>query len=89
MNTYEQLNRFLRSLKLSIATNIRDSQNYIHASTHGLGKFGMDPGVVGNDLEQRRPLLRWIKNATKRTQSVSEVTVRPTKDKPMLQFVGC
>lgn len=60
---YDQLKRFLQSLKLPFVTSLRDSQNYIHASTHGIGIFEMDPMVVARDVEQWQPMLHWITEA--------------------------
>ena len=63
---YDQLKRFLQSLKLPFAASIRDSQNYIHASMQGIGVFEMDSNKVAHDVEQWQPLLIWIDEAIKK-----------------------
>lgn len=60
---YRELESFLQSLKLPFATTLRDSQNYIRASTQGIGIFEMDSRIVARDIEQWQPLLRWINDA--------------------------
>ena len=60
---YDQLKRFLQSLRLPFAASFRDSQNYIHASMQGIGVFEMAPNVVAHDIEQWWPLLHWIDEA--------------------------
>lgn len=57
---YDQLRKFLGSLKIPFVATIRDSQNYTHASMKGLGIFEMNPDVVARDLEQWSPLIDWI-----------------------------
>lgn len=63
---YDLLRSFLQSLRLPFATTLRDSQNYIHASIHGIGVFEMDPVMVARDIEQWQPLLRWINEAAEK-----------------------
>lgn len=62
---YRQLESFLSSLELPFAATLRDSQNYIRASTQGVGIFEMDAKVVARDIEQWQPLLRWINESVK------------------------
>ena len=57
---YQQLNKFLKHLKIPFLTSIRDSQNYIHAAEDGLGIFDMPWYLVSQDLKQWKPLIRWI-----------------------------
>ncbi|MDJ0956552.1 MAG: ParA family protein [Arenicellales bacterium] len=63
---YDLLKSFLASLRLPFVTSLRDSQNYIHASIHGIGIFEMDPLMVNRDIEQWQPLLRWINEAAEK-----------------------
>lgn len=63
---YDLLKSFLRSLRVPFATTLRDSQNYIHASAHGIGIFEMDPLMVARDIGQWQPLLRWINEAAEK-----------------------
>lgn len=57
---YQQLNKFLKHLKIPFLASIRDSQNYIHAAEHGLGIFDMPWYQVSHDIEQWNPMIRWI-----------------------------
>jgi chromosome partitioning protein len=57
---YQQLNKFLRHLKIPFLASIRDSQNYIHAAEDGRGIFDMPWYQVHQDIEQWKPLIRWI-----------------------------
>lgn len=89
---YDQLKCFLQSLNLPFVTSFRDSQNYIHAAMQGIGIFEMDAAMVAHDIEQWRPLLRWIDQAARSgkmpqtTRSVpAKLRVRPAK--PVLRAV--
>ncbi len=59
---YAKLETFLGQLKKRIpfVTHLRDSQNYIRAAEQGIGIFEMAPYLVQADLEQWRPLIRWV-----------------------------
>ena len=57
---YQQLNKFLKHLKIPFLASIRDSQNYIHAAEDGLGIFDMPWYLVSHDIDQWKPLVRWI-----------------------------
>jgi len=57
---YSKLEKFLKALKIPFVTHLRDSQNYIRAAEYGIGIFEMAPYLVQADLEQWRPLIRWV-----------------------------
>lgn len=57
---YHQLAVFLKSLKIPFIASLRETQNYIKAAERGIGIFDMPPSVVETDLEQWKPLLRWL-----------------------------
>lgn len=59
---YQSLEAFLKKLKIPFITSLRDSQNYIRAAEKGLGIFELAPSSVAIDLEQWKPLLRWLKS---------------------------
>jgi chromosome partitioning protein len=59
---YHALEAFLRHLKIPFVATLRDSQNYIRAAERGLGIFELAPSAVATDLEQWKPLLRWLKS---------------------------
>lgn len=63
---YDQLKKFLSSLKIPFVATIRDSQNYTHASMKGLGIFEMNQDIVARDIEQWKPLIQWIDGHIKR-----------------------
>ena len=57
---YLKLEQFLRQLKIPRIATLRDTQNYIRAAERGLSIFEMAPSLVATDLEQWKPLLRWV-----------------------------
>jgi chromosome partitioning protein len=57
---YHKLAAFLKSLKIPFIATLRDTQNYIRAADRGLGIFELAPSAVQIDLEQWKPLLRWV-----------------------------
>lgn len=83
---YDQLGKFLNSLKIPFVATLRDSQNYTHASMKGLGIFEMNREVVSQDLEQWRPLIQWIDGHIK-TADVRERTRRLGETRPALKLV--
>jgi chromosome partitioning protein len=57
---YVALERFLSSLKLPFLTNIRDSDNYLHAVEKGLGVFEMDEAATAAERRELMPILKWL-----------------------------
>jgi chromosome partitioning protein len=57
---YHKLSVFLKSLKIPFIATLRDTQNYIRAADRGLGIFELAPSAVQIDLDQWKPLLKWI-----------------------------
>lgn len=57
---YGQLVKFLNNVRIPFVTSLRDTQNYIRAAERGVGIFEFAPHVVQQDLEQWRPLIRWV-----------------------------
>jgi chromosome partitioning protein len=57
---YEALEKFLKSLKIPFVTHLRDSMNYIRAADRGIGVYELAPYLVEKDLEQWKPLVRWL-----------------------------
>lgn len=62
---YKDLDRFLKHLKIPYVAHLRDTQNYIHAAENGLGIFDMPWYQVEHDIEQWKPLTRWIEKTLK------------------------
>jgi len=64
----DELDDYLRGLKLPngkrmpFVTNLRSSQNYVHASERGLGICELAPSRTVRDMEMWVPLLRWLKS---------------------------
>ena len=57
---FQNLEKFLKKLDIPVITRLRDSQNYIRAAEGGFGIFEMSPYQVDKDIEQWRPLIKWI-----------------------------
>lgn len=57
---YHSLQRFLDSLSIHFPATLRDTQNYIRAAQQGLGIFELPAHEVKQDIEQWRPLLKWL-----------------------------
>jgi len=62
---YRDLDRFLKHLKIPYIAQLRDTQNYIHAAEQGLGIFDMPWYQVEHDIEQWKPLTRWVERRLK------------------------
>ena len=58
--SYQMLLRFLSSLKIPMIATLRDSQNFVYASAHGLGVCEMSQYRAREDAEQIRAITRWI-----------------------------
>jgi len=63
---YHKLSVFLKSLKIPFVATLRDTQNYIRAADRGVGIFEMAPSAVAQDIEQWKPLIKWLNS--KRSQ---------------------
>lgn len=83
---YDQLRKFLGSLKIPFITTLRDSQNYTHASMKGIGVFEMNRDIVAQDLEQWRPLIQWVDRHIK-TADIGEQVRRFGEVRPPLKLV--
>jgi chromosome partitioning protein len=55
-----KLERFLKRMDIPFVTSLRETQNYVRAADQGIGIFEMIPSMVGQDVEQWRPLINWI-----------------------------
>jgi chromosome partitioning protein len=56
----DQLARFVNSLGVPVLGHLRDTQNYVHLTAHGLTLWDVPPGRVEKDLEQWMPILKWV-----------------------------
>ena len=58
--SYDELQRFLEGLGLPVLGNIRNTQNYVQLAARGLTLFDVNPNRVEQDLEQWKPILKWL-----------------------------
>ena len=58
--SYSMLMRFLTSLDIPVVARLRDSQNFVHAATFGLGICEMPAHKVRQDMEQFELIVRWL-----------------------------
>jgi len=56
---YQKLERFLNSLNIPFITSLRDTQNYVRASEHGLGLADFEHRD-NKDILEWKPMLEWI-----------------------------
>jgi chromosome partitioning protein len=56
----DQLRSFLDSVKVPMLGFLRDTQNYVHLAAHGLTLWDVGSMRFERDLEQWKPILRWL-----------------------------
>ncbi len=66
----DELETFLKSLQLPILTYLRTTQNYIHCARDGYSLFDLAPSRVEQDLEQWKPLGRWLMRQAKTIEAM-------------------
>jgi len=54
-----ELERFLQNTALPVITHLRDTQNYVQATAHGMTIFDLSAARAAQDWEQWTPILRW------------------------------
>jgi len=59
-HAYDHLDAFLSGLTLPFITTLREHSNYLTTTERGIGLFEMAPSAVEADLEQWKPLLKWL-----------------------------
>ena len=59
---FAELYDFIKSMRLPYIATLRDTQNYIKAEERGVGIFEMAPSQVYQDLEDWKPLTRWLRS---------------------------
>lgn len=59
---YKALTRFLESLDIPFVTSLRDSQNYINASSEGIGIHEMQGARTERDLKDWEGLTKWLES---------------------------
>ena len=56
----ERLRDFFDRVGLPVLAYLRDTQNYVHLSAHGLTVFDVPPGRVARELEQWQGIVDWL-----------------------------
>jgi len=79
--SYKMLMRFLTSLRIPIAAQLRDSQNYTHAAALGIGICELPAYRAGRDIEQFAGLISWLDNwRVRRFGSLAANQLRRTRE---------
>ncbi len=60
----EQLRSFLAGVNLPLLGFLRETQNYVHLSAHGLTLWDMASSRFERDLEQWKPITAWLNDET-------------------------
>ena len=58
--SYQMLVRFLTSLRIPVIAALRDSQNFVYATAHGIGVCEMPAHRVKGDVVQLNAVLAWL-----------------------------
>lgn len=67
-----ELEEFLVSLELPILSYLRDTQLYVHCARDGMTLFDVSPSRAAAELEQWRPIGRWLKKHIKEETTTAE-----------------
>src|SRR5215469_1446114 len=59
---FETLRRFLESLDIPFVATLRDTQNYVYATEHGLGVHELKDRNVKQELHEWEPLIAWLES---------------------------
>ena len=63
---YNDLEVFLKKLKVPMLTHLRDTMNYVRCAERGIGIHELPPYHNGIDIEQWQPIITWIKSKRSR-----------------------
>lgn len=77
--SFDKLMRFLNSLGIPIIAVLRDSQNYVHATEHGIGLAEMQPYKVRKDIDELKKIVFWLDSWRDRG---SDMQLAPARPKP-------
>jgi chromosome partitioning protein len=58
--SFQMLTRFLTSLRIPLIAALRDSQNYVHVASQGIGIFEMPAYKAGKDIAQLKMVINWL-----------------------------
>ena len=59
---FDELDKFLDSIKVPFIATLRDAQNYIRAYSRGLGIHELPPYLAEQDWKQWKPLTEWLES---------------------------
>jgi chromosome partitioning protein len=59
---YRKLRRFVDHLSIAVVGELRDSQNYVHASDQGFSIHEMQPSRVHKDLDSWKTIIAWLES---------------------------
>ena len=59
-HSFAELDEFLNQFDLPLVTRLRDTQVYVHCARNGCSIFDLPRSRAEQDLEQWKPLTRWI-----------------------------
>ena len=71
--SFMMLMRFLTSLKIPLIATLRDSQNYVHAATAGIGVCELPAYKARADLGQLTEVLNWLDRRQEARQRDGEI----------------
>ena len=63
--SYTVLMKFLNSLNIPVVGALRNSQNYIKAADTGVGIFEMPISEVKKDMDEWKPIIKWVEDQAK------------------------
>lgn len=59
---FDELDEYLRKLKVPYVATLREAQNYVRGYTRGLGIFELPRYLAWPDWEEWEPLLEWLRS---------------------------
>lgn len=63
--SYTVLMKFLNNLNIPVVGALRNSQNYIKAADTGVGIFEMPLSEVKKDMDEWKPIIKWVEDQAK------------------------
>lgn len=67
-NIAEELDDYLRRVRIPYVASLRETQNYNRAASRGLGIFELPPYLAWQDWEQWEPLMSWLNSKRSRPE---------------------
>lgn len=60
----DEFHRYIEARGLPLIATLRDTQNYVHLAAHGMTLFDVTPSRVSRDLDQWKPIEKWLNSST-------------------------